>query len=190
MPVTHELPRRSLKSTQMTRLLPLLQTPSAAESESLSEICAPVPDAKAGVLSEKFSSVQESRGAGTQSCASTRPARWQRGGQRNQRRKRATTCAEVRTGGFWTTTPSPAHAGRPFHESRWKVESLLERRAVRTLAARRNYQTALGRSSNLSRSSHSLWSKTSKSTVPWLRCRTIGLSREFSITMVHSFLLP
>ena len=41
------------------------------ESESLSEMCAPVPGAKAGVLSEECGCVKEPRGADTQSCAST-----------------------------------------------------------------------------------------------------------------------
>ena len=86
-------------------------------SESLQEICNLVPDAKGGVLSGQRARVTESRGAGTTNCASTRPARWQRGGQRNRRRKRAITCAEVHQGGFWTTTPPLVHAGRPFHVS-------------------------------------------------------------------------
>ena len=117
--VTHEVPRRSVQNS------PNCSTSGASsrrqapvESESLPEICDPVPDAKGGVLREKCNGVQGSRGAGTRSCASSRPARWQRGGQQNQR---ATTCAEVRTGGFWTTTPPIAHAGRSFDASRWKV---------------------------------------------------------------------
>ena len=64
---------------------------------------------------------QESRGAGTRSCASSRPARWQRRGQRNQRRKRATAGAEVRTGCVWATAPPIAHAGRSLDVSRWRV---------------------------------------------------------------------
>ena len=64
-------------------------------------------------------------------------------------------------------------------------ESLLERGDARTFAARWNYQAALG----------SFLQFVQKRTlplvalVPWLRIPTIALSREFSITMVHSFLL-
>ena len=47
--------------------------------------------------------------------------RWHRGGQRNQRRKRATTCAGVCTGGVWTTTPPFAHACQSIDVSRLKV---------------------------------------------------------------------
>ena len=112
--VTHEVvhdkcPDYPTSGTSSRRQAPV-------ESESLSEICDPVPNAKGGVLFEEFGSVKESRGAGTRSCASTRPARWHRGGQRNQRRKRV----EVRTG-VRTTTPPFANADRPFDVSRWKV---------------------------------------------------------------------
>ena len=85
---------------QLPRLLdfwPLFQTPKHPLGVGLlSVICDPVPDAKVDVVSEACGSVKEFCGAGTRSCASTRPALWQRGGQRNQRRKRAITCAEVR----------------------------------------------------------------------------------------------
>ena len=85
---------------------------ATVESDSLSGIGGPLPDAKAGVLSDKCGSVKESRGAGTRSCASPRLARQQRGGQRDQRRKLASTCAEVRTGSVWAAAPPFAHAGR------------------------------------------------------------------------------
>ena len=98
-----------------------------------------MPDANSGGLSEKFDKFKEYREARPSCCTISRPARWQRGGQRNQRRKRAITCAEVNTGGFLTTTPPPAHADRSFEEL------LLERRTVRTNAARQNHQTALGK---------------------------------------------
>ena len=79
------------------------------------------------------------------SCGSSRPARWQRGGQRNRRRKRAIASAEVSMGGFWATAPPIAHVGRSLDVSRWKIGRVaLERRAARALAARRNSQTALG----------------------------------------------
>ena len=118
---------------------------ATAESEFLSEICASVPDANVGVLSEECGSVKESRGAGTRSFASSVPTRRQRGGQRNQRRKRASTCAEaarVASGRHHRRLPMlvdhlTCRDGR-------SEESLLERRAVGTLAARRNDQTALG----------------------------------------------
>ena len=61
------------------------------ESESLSEICGPMPDARGGVLFEECSGVKESRGSGSRSCADTKPARWHRGGQRNHTRKRPPT---------------------------------------------------------------------------------------------------
>ena len=64
---------------------------------------------------------QESRGVGTRSRASSRPARWHRGGRRNQRRKRATAGAEICTGGFWTTTRPFPHADRSFGVSRRTV---------------------------------------------------------------------
>ena len=89
------------------------------ESESLPEICNPMPDAEGGVLSEGCDGVHESRGAGTRSCASSS----QRGGERHLRRKWAIACADISTGGFWTTTPPIAHAGRSLDVSRWKIES-------------------------------------------------------------------
>ena len=95
-----------------------------------------MPDAKSGILSAECNDAQESRGAGTRSCASSRSACWQRGGQLNLRRKRASSCAEVRTGSVWTTAQPSAHAG--------DLTLLLQRRGVRTLVTRRNYQTALG----------------------------------------------
>ena len=45
------------------------------ESESLPEIYDPVPDAEGGTWSEECNDVQESRGAGTRNCASSRAAR-------------------------------------------------------------------------------------------------------------------
>ena len=43
------------------------------------------------------------------------------GKERHQRLKRAITCAALRTGCYWTTTPPLVHAGRTFDVSRWKV---------------------------------------------------------------------
>ena len=66
-------------------------------------------------MSEKCDDLQESRGAGTRGCASSRPARWQRGGQRNQRRKRP--------------LPVPKSArvvsGRQYHRLRMLVDHLM-----------------------------------------------------------------
>ena len=80
--------------------------PSSRRHASVeSESCDLVPVPASGIQSEECDGVQESGGAGTRSCASSRPARWQRGGQRVQRRKRAAAVAEIRTGGSWTSTP-------------------------------------------------------------------------------------
>ena len=93
----------------------LLQTPSARQK---SAVRCPTPVVAACPKSVTNSKSLEELTSG---CAISRPARWQRGGQRNQRRKRAITCAEVRTGDFWTTTPPPAHSGGSSDVSGWKV---------------------------------------------------------------------
>ena len=67
-PVTHRVPRRYTKKSELVDFPPLLQTPSAVESEALPEICSPVPDVSSGALSEKCDEFQESRGAGTRGC--------------------------------------------------------------------------------------------------------------------------
>ena len=159
------------------------------EGEPLPEICNPMPDANSGVLSETCDELQESQEAGTRGCASSRPARWQRGGQRNQRRKRATILA-----------PKSAQVvhGQRHHRLRTLVdqlmcrdgrseESLLERRAVRTLAGRQNHQNAFGKFLNFVQRTLPLVEGVDidgalivYSTAPF---------REFSITMVHSCLL-
>ena len=131
-------------------------------SESFADICSPVLDANGGVLFVKCDVLQESQGAGTRSCASLRPARWQRGGQRNLRRKRAAASAEVSTGLFWTTAPPIAHAGRSFGASSRKVS---QRDGI--------IRPFLGLF---------LWSKTANSAVLWSRTPTLAFSREFSIT--------
>ena len=75
-------------------------------------------------------------------------------------------------------------SGRQHHRLRMLVDNLMCRdgRSDGTT-------TPLLESSSSVQSAHSIWSKTSKSTEPWLRIRKITLSGEFSITMVHSFLL-
>ena len=90
---------------------------AAIYSETLPDICSLTPDGKGGVLSENCDDLKEFRGADTRSCASTRPARWQRG---DQRRERAIACSGVSTGGFWTAIPPTALAGRSFGVSRLK----------------------------------------------------------------------
>ena len=106
-----------------------------------------MPDASSGTLAEKYGGFHESREVGTSGCVRLTPARWQRGRQRYQRRKRSITCAEVRTGNFGTMTSPLAHLGRSSRDvSSWKVGRVaLERRAVRALAARQSHPTALGK---------------------------------------------
>ena len=55
---------------------------ATVESEFLSGIGGPLFDAKLVSCLKILAVSKESRGAGTPSCASPRPARWQRGGQR------------------------------------------------------------------------------------------------------------
>ena len=105
-----------MKSAQITRIPAPPPDAKRWSSETLPEICDSVPDAKG-----ECNSAQESRGAGTRSCASVRPLRWQRGRQQVQRRKRAAAGAEVRTGAFWTSTPPFSQTDRSFDVSRRKV---------------------------------------------------------------------
>ena len=55
---------------------------ATVESDFLSGIGGPLPDAKLVSCLKMLAVSEESRGAGTPSCASPRPARWQLGGQR------------------------------------------------------------------------------------------------------------
>ena len=113
-----------------------------------------------------------------------------RGGRRDQRRKPANAGAEVRMGDVWTTTPPLAHAGRSFDVSRWKVGRIaLRAKSCEGTRSATDHQTPLGRFLEIWKGARSIWSKTSKSTVPQLRARTIALSKEFTITMVHRLLL-
>ena len=99
------------------------------------------------------------------------------------RRKRDAAGVEGRTGGVWTTTPPFAHAGRSFGVSRWKVGRVAlgskscedSRNTTELSILGRSFKPFLGRSSSLYRSAPFLWSKTSKSTVLWLRLRTVAL---------------
>ena len=79
---------------------------ATVESQSLPEICSPVPDVNSGVLLENCDEFQESRGVGTRGCASSRPDSWQRGGPRNQRRKRANHLCRSPHGWFLDTDTS------------------------------------------------------------------------------------
>ena len=115
---------------------------ATVESDSLSGICGSVPDAEAGVLSEKSGSVKESRAAGTRSSASQGQA-----AGKEQDSDENVPLAVPRS--------ARVVSGRQHHRLRMLVdhlvyrggrseESLVERKAVRTLPARRNHQTALG----------------------------------------------
>ena len=73
-------------------------------SEFLPEICSPMPAASSGALAEKYDELEGSREVGASGYARLRPARWHIGGQRNQPRNRAATCAEVRSVNFGTMT--------------------------------------------------------------------------------------
>ena len=125
-------------------------------SEPLPEICSPTPDGERGILSEDPEDFKESRGAG----AGSRGVQRQPAGKEDSK-----TIHEKRAIAY----PKSARvvSGRRPHELRMLVdhqmsrdgiseESLLERRAVKSLAARRNSQTALG-------SLHCLWSQTTNS---------------------------
>ena len=149
------------------------------------------PTVKVASFLEKCNDLKESRGAGTRSSASSRPARWQRGGQRNQRQKQDTARAEFSTGGFWTTAPPTAHAGRSFDVSRRKIGGVVHgAKRCKNLRSETELSNRSGDVPQVRNGAHAhLWSETSDLTVPWLRIRTIALSREFSITMVHGFLL-
>ena len=73
-------------------------------------------------------------------CASSRPARWQRGGQRYQRRKHATIKSSFRA-----TTPPRAQPGQSPDVSNWKVARFTEAKSCGEPAARRSRRTVLGR---------------------------------------------
>ena len=170
---------------------PSSRSQAPVESESLPEICDPVPDAEGGVLSEEGNDVPKSLGANTRSSASSRPARWQEedGGTSDE------------SGPLPVPKSAREVSGQRHH--RWRMlidhlmcrdgklkELLLERRAVRTLAARRFYQTAL----------ETFLKCVKERVLPLIEdveidgalvaYLSIALPREFPITMVRSFLLP
>ena len=94
---------------------------ATVESESLPEIWCPTPTVAS--CSKKCNEFQKSRG----------PARWQRGGQRYQRQKRATN-----NGSFWATTPPRAQSGQSLDVSSWKVARFTAAKSCGEPAARRS----------------------------------------------------
>ena len=111
-------PTETMRSPQVARQARRADGQAPVKNEVLPKIHDLVPTAMNGVLCEESNGVQDAREAGTRYCASSRPARWQRGGQRVQRRKRAAASAEIRTGGFWTLTPPFAHTDTSYDVSR------------------------------------------------------------------------
>ena len=162
-PVTRRVPRRSMMAGFRARL-PDAKRPSRGRPCQKSAIRCPTPTAAHISLVSR----------------SWRPGRCQRGGQRHQRR----TCAEVHTVNFRKVTSPPATCREGRSE-----ESLLERRAVRTLAARQNPQSALGKFLKFVQKGTVLLVEDVEIDGAWSRIPTIAPLREFSITMVHSFLL-
>ena len=124
-----------------------------------------------GILSDESNRTQKSRGVDTRNCTDSRPTRG----------KLAAAHAKVCTRHRLLRTLMDHLLWRSGHLE----GSLLERKVVRTLAARWSYQVALGTFLK-GVSEHLLSSKTSKSTVRWSPTRTIALSREFSITMFEA----
>ena len=101
------------------------------------------PTPASGGLAEKCDVIQEFREACASCCAISRPARWQRGGSDE-------------SGPSLVPWSTRVVSGRRHHRLRISVghltcrdrkleESLLKRRGVRALAARRSLQTALGK---------------------------------------------
>ena len=88
------VPRRSTKTVRIARFLAPPPDVKHVESESLPEICSPMP----GLFEMVDTFKEESQEAGASWYAISRPTR-------------TITCAEFRTGSFWTTTPPLAHSG-------------------------------------------------------------------------------
>ena len=114
-----------MKYAQMPRFLAL---PKDAKRPLRVSLCQrsvpPVPDAKTGVLSEECGSAKSLEELVCEVARVQGQAAGKEEDSENQRRRRASTSAEVRTGGVWTTTPPFAHAGRPLDVSRWKVRRI------------------------------------------------------------------
>ena len=96
-------------------------SPSCPSREPLPAVCKATPDAEFGFLSKDIDDLKGSRGNCARSRASSRPACGKRGGQRSQRRKRATPFAHFSAAGRLTTTSSVVHVGGPQDVSRREV---------------------------------------------------------------------
>ena len=121
-PLSHDVPRISVKSAQMTQLLaplPDATRPSRVSPCRRSVIRCPTPKVLSCLknvavsqsleeLAREFARVQ-GQPAGREEDSETSDENG------------PSTCAEVRMGSVWTTTPPFAHSGRSFHVSRWKV---------------------------------------------------------------------
>ena len=144
-PVAHRVFRRSTKTVQVARFRASSSRRLApAESESFPEICSPVSDASCGGVFEKCDKFPEPGDAGTSGCASSRPVRWQRGGQPHQRRKRA--CRSSHGQSLDNDTTACALWVDHLMCGDGKLEeSLLKRRAVRAIAGRQSRRTVLGK---------------------------------------------
>ena len=187
-PATHRISRRSTNICPGCSISgPSSTRQASVVSEFLPEICSTLPNASTGALAEKYDESHGSREVGASGCARLRPARWHRGGQRNQPRNRATSCADVRSVIFGTMTPPSAHLGRSSHDvSRRKVERI----------------TPKAKSCEISRSATKLFNRSwtvsqvcTEARRGRRHRRCLGrvfqglLSRVSCITMVHSFLL-
>ena len=108
------------------------------ESEFLPEICNPTPDANSGVFAKTYDELHESLEDGTR----LRPARWQRGGQRNQRRKRALLVPKF----------ARAISGRRHHRLRNPVDHRMSRWKVGRVADAKRCKGTLGTAESSDRS--------------------------------------
>ena len=111
--------------------------------------------------------------------------------QRHQRRRRATTNAEFRKGGLWTTTPPLAHAGGSCDVSRWKVGKFAPE--AKSCEVIRSATESSNRSWNIPQNctdAHAFSGQTRRNRRYLGRAfqRTLFF-RQFSITFFHSFLL-
>ena len=128
----------------MPRFGPSSRRQAPVETESLRDICDSVPDATGGILSEECNSVSLEELAGEVKRVQ---------GQSAGKKEDDGTSDESEP--LLVPTSAPMVSGRRHHRLRMLIdhlmcrdgkleESLLERRAARTLAARRSHQTALG----------------------------------------------
>ena len=116
------------------------QVPS--QSEFLPEICSPMPDASCGALAEKCDEFHESRKVGTSGCAQDKPAGREEDSETSDENGPLPLPRSARA------VPGQRHQRLRVHVMRRDGKSedpLLERRSVRSFAARQNHQTALGK---------------------------------------------